>query len=66
MIIFKIGSGDLGKGLLNNLAFSFGVSLTSKISSLLGARSHYTCYPYVGFQAMLLFTIKSLAQAITL
>ena len=69
MIIFKIGSGrrsSVGKGLLNNLAFNFGVTLISRIFSLSGALSNYTCYPYVGFQGMLLFTIKSLAQAVML
>ena len=69
MIIFKIGSGrrsSVGKGLLNNLAFNFGVTLISRIFSLLGALSNYTCCPYVGFQRMLLFTIKSLAQAVML
>ena len=47
MIIFKFGSGrrsSIRKRLLNNLAFSFGLTLTSRIFSLLGALSNYTCY----------------------
>ena len=40
------------------MAFKFWVTHTSKVIFLLGALSNYTCYPYAGFQGILLVPIK--------